>query len=209
MLGMFNLLPLLKAWQYKTHALEKTLTIGQASDPWRISDVGWLTAIDLVSTDAYGQLSIAWQDADLQTHGGEFQSAEDGRIAGAFMQDPSSWVQRYFRPNPYSTAGFFWSVVFSGGYQGSLLPFVPTTTVTLRLGSESTQQSALVAASASVIAVTNRKLFIQSLRQVLNRQADIEVPQEILSLGPVELVQQPNKTDLLLEQILAELKQRK
>lgn len=209
MLGMFNLLPLLKAWQYKTHVLEKTLTPGQASDPWRISDVGWLTIVTLGSTDIYGQLSIAWQDADLQTHGGEFGSIEDARILGAFAQDPSGWVQRYFRPNPHSTAGYFYGALFSGGYQGSPLPFVPTTTVTLRLGSESTQQSAIVAAKAQVIAITNRKQFIQSLRQVLNRQADIEVPQEILSLGPVELVQQPNKTDALLEAILTELKQHK
>lgn len=209
MLGMFNLLPLIKGWQYKTHSIEKTLTLGQASDSWRIQDVGWLTGVVLVSTDTYGQVSIAWQDADLQTIGGQFLSAEDARIAGALAQDPSGWLQRYFRPNPYSTAGVFWTVIFSGGNQGSQLPFVPTTTVTLRLGSESTQQSAFVGAYANVIAVTNRKQFIQSLRQVLNRQADIEVPQEILSLGPVELQQQPNKTNKLLEDILTELKQRK
>ena len=209
MLGMFNLLPLLKGWQYKTHTLEKTLALGQASDPWRIIDVGWLTMITFASTDAYGQLSIVWQDADLQTYGGEFNSFEDSRILGAVVQDPAGWIQRYFRPNPYSTAGYFCAAVFSGGYQGSPLPFVPTTTVTLRLGSESTQASAIVAAQAQVIAITNRKQFIRSLRQVLNSQADITIPEEILSLGPVDLVQQPNKTDLLLEQILAELKQRK
>jgi len=209
MLGMFNLLPLLKGWQYKTHTSEKTLAPGQASDPWRISDVGWLLAVDFVSTDAYGQIGVAWQDADLQTHGGGFASAEDLHILGGFIQDPGGWVQRYFRPNPYSTAGFFYTVGFTGRFQGSPLPFVPTTIVTLRLGSESTQQSASVAAQAFVIAVTNRKQFIRSLRQVLNSQADITIPEEILSLGPVELLQQPNKTDVLLEQILAELKQRK
>jgi hypothetical protein len=185
------------------------LAPGQASDPWRILDVGWLTIITFASTDAYGQLSIAWQDADLQTHGGEFNSFEDTRILGAFAQDPAGWLQRYFRPNPYSTAGYFFGAVFSGGYQGSPLPFVPTTTVTLRLGPESTQQSAIVAAQAQVVSITNRKQFIRSLRQVLNSQADITIPEEILSLGPVELVQQPNKTDVLLEQILTELKQRK
>ena len=209
MLGVFNLLPLLKGWQYKTHTLEKTLTLGQVSDPWRIPDVGWLMLITCASTDAYAQLSIAWQDADLQTHGGEFVSIEDARILGGFAQDPAGWIQRYFRPNPYSTAGYFYVVLFSGGYQGSPLPFVPTTTVMLRLGPESTQASAIVAAQAQVVSITNRKQFIRSLRQVLNSQADITIPEEILSLGPVELVQQPNKTDVLLEQILTELKQRK
>lgn len=209
MLGMLNLLPLLKGWQYKAHVIEKTLMPQEASDPWRIPDVGWLTLIACASTDAYGQLSIAWQDADLQTHGGEFNSIEDSRILGAFVQDPGGWIQRYFRPNPYSTAGYFFNVVFSGGFQGSPLPFVPTTTVTLRLGPESTQQSAIIAAQAQVISITNRKQFIRSLRQVLNSQADIKIPEEILSLGPVELVQQPNKTDELLEAILTELRQRK
>jgi hypothetical protein len=165
--------------------------------------------ITCASTDVYGALSIAWQDADLQTHGGEFNSIEDVRVLGAFAQDPAGWLQRYFRPNPYSTAGYFVAGMFSGGYQGSPLPFVPTTTVTLRLGPESTQASAIVAAQAQVISITNRKHFIRSLRQVLNSQADITIPEEILSLGPVELVQQPNKTDVLLEQILTELKQRK
>ncbi len=208
MLGMFGLLPCLKGWQYKLHPFTKTLSPGQASDPWRISDMGWMISIADVTTDAYGGIRIEYQDVDLQTHEVE-ANPELLRLLGAVQQDPAGWNQRYFRPNPFSTSGYYVSVLYSGGWQGSAWPFIPTTTIRLLLGSESNQQSASITASLYVVAITNREVCIQSLRQVLNRQADIEVPQEILSLGPVELQQQPNKTDKLLEQILVELQQRK
>jgi len=208
MLGMFNLLPLLKGWQYKLHPFERTLSPGQTSDPWRIPDIGWLISIADITTDAYGGIKIEYQDADLETH--EFEAnPEFYRLLGAVQQDPSGWNQRYFRPNPFSTVGIYVTILFSGGWQGSAWPFIPTTTIRLLLGAESNQASATISASTYVVAITNRKAFIQSLRQVLNSQADIKIPEEILSLGPVELVQQPNKTDVLLEQILTELKQRK
>lgn len=208
MLGMFNLLSLIKGWQYKGHPFEKTLVPGQTSDPLRIAELGWLLGISLLSTDAYGGCTIEFQDADLQTHTLR-NDIETARLFGAVVQDPSGWMQRYFRPNPNSTAGFYFASFFSGGFQGSTFPFVPTTTLRVYLGSASNQASALVALGTVEVAVTNRELFIQSLRQVLDRQADIEVPKELLSIGPVQLVQQPNKTDELLEAILAELKHRK
>ncbi len=208
MLGMLSLTPLLKGWQNKTHLYEKTVLRGETSDPWRISETGWLLSILLISTDAYGTVRLERQDADLQTESGEVY-AEAIRLQGGVQQDPSGWVQRYFRPDPNSTFGYYVSPVFTGGFQGAVLPYVPTTTISLRLGSESTQTSAYIAALALAIAITDKKAFTQSLRQVLNSQADIEIPKEILSLGPVTLVQQPNKTDLLLEQILEQLRKGK
>ncbi len=208
MLGMFNLLPLLKGWQYKLHTFEKTLSPGEVSDPWRISEIGWLISIADITTDAYGSVKIEYQDADLETH--EFEvNPEFNRLLGAVQQDPAGWNQRYFRPNPFSTAGIYVTILYSGGWQGSAWPFIPTTTIRLLLGAESNQASATIAASTYAAAITNRGAFIQSLRQVLNSQADIEIPKEILSLGPVELQQQPDKTNKLLEDILTELKQRK
>lgn len=208
MLGMFNLLPLVKGWQYKTHSYEKTVDRGGISQPWRIPEMGWILSVYFGSTDAYGTLRIEYQDADLETHSAEI-NAELVRAGGAVQQDPSGWVQRYFRPNPLSTSGYYLTVWFSAGYQGSAWPFVPTTTVSLILKPESTQQSAIISAIAATVAITNRELFVQSLRQVLNSEADIQVPKQLLSIGPIPLVQQPNKTDDLLEQILTELKQRK
>lgn len=208
MLGMFNLLPLLKGWQYKSHTFDKTLSPNQVSDPWRIPELGWLISIADITTDAYGRVRIEYQDAELQTH--EFEIyPEFNRLLGAVQQDPSGWNQRYFRPNPFSTAGIYVTILYSGGWQGSAWPFIPTTTIRVILGAESNQTSATISASTYLLAITNREAFIQSLRQVLNSQADIEVPKEILSLGPVELQQQPNRTNKLLEDILTELKQRK
>ena len=208
MLGQYNLLPLVKGWQYKTHYLDKTLTPRQTSDPYRISEMGWLLGVSLVSTDAYGGCTVEFQDADLQTHTAQ-SDIETARLLGASVQDPAGWILRYFRPNPYSTAGHYFGEFFGGGFQGSTFPFVPTTTLRVYLGSASNQASAFISLGTVEVAITNKELFIQSLRQVLDSDADIEVPKELLSLGPIELVQQPNKTDLLLEQILTELKQRK
>jgi hypothetical protein len=208
MLGQYNLLPLVKGWQYKNHHWEKTLAPGQTSDPYRISEMGWLLEVSIVTTDAYGGLILEWQDADLQTNVVR-SDIETARLLGALAQDPAGWLQRYFRPNPYSTAGFYSGLFFTGGFQGSPFPFVPTTTLRVYLESTSNQASAFISLGTVEIAITNKELFIRSLRQVLDSNADIEVPKELLSLGPVELVQQPNKTDVLLEQILTELKQRK
>lgn len=208
MLGMFSLLPLLKGWQYKEHAIDKILVPGQQSEAFRFLETGWILAIGASSDDAYGNVRIEYQDADLQTHTFEASPANNYYLS-AFQQDPAGSVRRYFRPNPYSTGGLYLWVILSGGFQGSAWPIVPTTSVRLSLGSESNQASAHVAASAYVLAVTNKKLFIQSLRQVMDSQIDIEVPKELFSLGPTPLIQQPNKTHRLLEQILAELKQQK
>jgi hypothetical protein len=208
MLGQYNLLTLVKGWQYKEHSLQKTLAPGQTSDPYRIPEMGWLLGVSIVTTDAYGGFILDWQDADLQMKTVR-SDIETARLFGAFVQDPAGWIQRYFRPNPYSTVGLYTGLYFSGGFQGSPFPFVPTTTLRVFLGSTSNQASALVSLGTVEVAITNKELFIQSLRQVLDSQADIKVPKELLSIGPFPLVQQPNKTDELLEQILTELKHRK
>lgn len=208
MLGMFNLLSLLKGWQYKKHDYEKTLKPGEASLPWRIPDMGWLIGILSVTDDAYGATRIEYQDANLEIHTVEFRP-ETARILGMVQQDPVGWIPRYFRPNPNSTGGLYSLNIFTGGWQGAAWPFIPTTIMTLLLGAESNQASATISSQALTLVITNKSIFIQSLRQVLDSQADIRVPEELLSLGPTPLVQQPNKTDLLLEQILAELKQRR
>lgn len=205
---MFSLLPLVKGWQYKLHTLNKDLSPSESSAPFRTTDIGWLMSILLVSTDAYGTVRIQYQDAALETHEIEL-SAENMRLVGAVQQDPSGWVQRYFRPNPNSSAGYYVSVLNSGGTQGSAWPFVPTTSITLLLGSESTQQIASVYVYAYVTAITDKTAFIQSLRQTLNSQADIDIPEELLSIGPTVLQPQKNETNELLNAILTELKQRK
>jgi hypothetical protein len=183
MLGMFHLLPLLKGWEYKVHDLSRTVARGAMPQELSISETGWLIGIALISDDCYGTLYIDWQGADLQTLSWTW-NAEIGRLLGSFAQDPGGWVQRYFRPAPNSTLGIYISVVFSGGYQGSTFPYVPTVKLKLALTNDSTQASASVRTVATVIAITDKKLFIQSLRRVLDANASLEIDKALEVIGP-------------------------
>ena len=182
MLGMFSLHPLLKGWEYKLHRLERTDVV-RGADPIQLSvrEQGWLIAVSLLSTDCYGTLNVTWQGAELETQ--ELSGNAEAALAlGAVAQDPASWVQRYFRPNPASTAGLFMSVLFSGGAQGSAWPYVPTVIMEINLPVTSTQASAFIGASATTIAITQPKLFFQSLRSILGVKGKIDPA--LLVIGP-------------------------
>ena len=69
MLGQFNLLPLLKGWEYKSHILSRTTVIrGAPPIPLNLSEKGWLLSVGLSATDAYGTLNIAWQGANIPAY---------------------------------------------------------------------------------------------------------------------------------------------
>lgn len=185
MLGMFQLLPFLKGWEYKFHVLERTNVI-RGADPieLRMTEHGWLITIGFVATDCYGTVKVEWQGAELETVEWEWD-AETTLGLGAIAQDPSGWVQRYFRPNPASTAGIFVGVPFSGGAQGSAWPYVPTVLMKISLPTTSTQASAHIRAVAMVIAITNPKAFLLSLRKVLGIKGKIDPA--LFTVGPAEL----------------------
>ncbi len=184
MLGAFNLLSLLKGWTYKTHIAERSAVV-RGADPieiLRISETGWLFGITELTDDAYGTLTIEYQSAELEL--GTFNvNPESGRAVGAWMQDPSGWTQKYLRPNPASTAGAYF-VVFSNGFQGFMFPYVPTVVVKLSLPKESTQESAYIYGAASVVAITDKKAFVHSLRRVLDAKASLKIDPALLVTGP-------------------------
>ena len=183
---MFHLLPLLKGWEYKTHLLWKAnVRRGAVPVEMPISEVGWLLGIYMVTNDCYGTMEIQWQGADLQTMNLSV-NPEMGAQLGAFQQDPSSWIQLYRRPNPYSTAGLFVAVIFTGGYQGSTLPYVPTVKLRVRLPVESKQMEALIELTTTNIAITDKKMFIQSLRRVLDANASLEIDKALEVIGRSE-----------------------
>lgn len=187
MLGMFNLLPLLKAWEYKTHTATRTVVRGAAPiEVLRVEETGWIVQQSLLTDDAYGTVMVDWQGADLQTLSGSLYP-EAGRLLGALVQDPAGWVQKYYRPNPYSTAGVYLALQSTGGYQGSAFPYVPSVVVRLYLPNESTQASATIQAVTTSIAITNKKSFIQSLRRVLDANASLKIDPALLSVGPGEM----------------------
>lgn len=154
-----------------------------ASKKLSLDETGWLMQVTLITDDCYGTVQVSWQGADLERR--EFSwTPELFADLGGFAQDPSGWVQRYTRPNPYSTAGVFVAIIHTGGSQGSTLPYVPTVTVEVSLGSESTQEHAYVTAFLFTIAITDREKFIRSLRRVLEARADLWVDPALLSVGP-------------------------
>jgi hypothetical protein len=182
---MFHLLPLLKGWEYKFHKLERSNVIRGANPiELRVSEAGWLVNIGLVSTDSYGTLKVLWQGADLETTEWEF-NAESTLALGAVAQDPSGWVQRYFRPNPNSTAGIFATVPFSGGTQGAVWPYVPTVIMQISLPADSTQDSAYISALAITIAITDPKAFLLSLRKALGIKGKIDPA--LFTVGPAQM----------------------
>ncbi len=180
MLGQFNLLPMLKGWEYKVHLLEKSDVVrGAAPKELRISEMGWLMTVLMISTDSYGTLRVTWQGADLQAQ--EFSGNAEAALAfGAVAQDPAGWVQRYYRPNPDSTAGIFVSILFSGGAQGSVWPFVPTVVMEISLSENSTQASAYILAVAVTIVITNPELFKRTLQEITG--ANAEIAKKLLAL---------------------------
>jgi len=187
---MFHLLPLIKGWEYKPHVAYRTNVVRGASpiEILRIDETGWLICIDEITDDAYGTVMIDFQGADLQTRSGLIYP-EALRFLRQFAQDPSGWLPMYIRPNPNSTAGLYYAIAFSGGYQGSLFPYVPSVVIKLYLPNESTQASASISGYAAVIAITDKKAFIRSLRRVLDANASLKIDPALLTVGPAQFAE--------------------
>ena len=185
MLGIFHLLPILKGWEYKSHVAERKAVVRGAEpiEARRISETGWLLGLDLMTFDCYGTVIIEYQGAEMETRRATL-FPEAFRVYGALQQDPSGFVQEYYRPNPASTAGIY-AVRGYSGLQGSLFPYVPSIVIKLYLPNESTQSSTLISGAAGVVAITDSKAFLISLRKVLGIKGKIDP--KLLTPGPVAL----------------------
>ncbi|GAG83456.1 unnamed protein product, partial [marine sediment metagenome] len=86
------------------------------------------------------------------------------------------------RNNPNSTRGAFVGLS-TAGFQGSTFPYQPSVVLSLSLPEESTQRSAYISGIADVIAITDRKKFIRSLRRLLEAKADLWVDPALITLG--------------------------
>ena len=184
---MFNLFPYLKGWEYKFHRLNRNNIVrGDPPIQKRVSETGWLLSVSNLTTDCYGTVTVAWQGANLETQSLSGYPAS-GIVLGAFSQDPAGWVQRYFRPNPNSSAGIFVDVLFSGGLQGAAWPYVPTVVISIELPLESNQSTAYIGATATTIAITNKNLWLKSLRSLLGVKGKIDPA--LLQLGMDQMVE--------------------
>jgi len=155
----------------------------------RIEDTGVLLALVLVTNDAYGGFTFAGQGADLSTFSVATAYPQDFYDTGSFLQDPSGWIEQYYRPNPQSTAGLYYVVVNSEGFQGSSVPYVPTTIVKLTLLSDSTQAEAVISVACLRMIITNKKQFIRSLRAVLGMPIIQDIDPALLIAGLQEITQ--------------------
>jgi len=146
--------------------------------------MGFEMYIGILTTDCYGTLIIAGQGAELETETFELYP-EAYRTVGNFMPDPVGYLSRYFRPNPYSTAGIF-QISLGYGYSGTTLPYIPSIVVKLHLPTTSTQSSAYIYGFARTIAITDKKAWIKSLRRIQKARADLWIDPAILTPGPAE-----------------------
>lgn len=189
MLGMFNLLPLMKGWDYKTNTWTRELIRGQALEVERVEDMGWLLFLSLATDDCYGGAKISFQGADLRPTDIADYYPKLLYDVGAIVQDPAGWMQLYYRPNPQSTAGAYFAGFTTSGFQGSTFPYVPSTVVQLFLLSQSTQAKATVSLTSIRVIITNKAQFIKSLRVLIGANTIQEIDPVLLSPGPSEITQ--------------------
>lgn len=168
--GMFHLLPVLKGWKWAVHNFGP-VTLQKGADPieWNVTnEFGWLIGVYLASSDCLCRAEIVWAGGTpgRTTTTVENSRPEDLRNMGAFAQDPCGWLQRYTRPIKSSTFGVYSLVLWSGGGQGSPLPYLDNTKVRLSLEKASTQSTCSAFLQSVHIQIVKMDLFIQSLRAV-------------------------------------------
>jgi hypothetical protein len=189
MLGLLNILPLMKGWDYKINTWTRTVRRGETIEVERIEDMGGLFGLTLVTDDCYGGFNFSAQGADLNLFTIVDTYPKIIYDIGAYVQDASGWMQRYYRPNPQSSAGAYFAPIFSAGFEGSTFPYVPTTIVRLFLRTESTQETATVSVSAYRIIITDKKQFIKSLRAIIGANVIQEIDPALLVAGMQEILQ--------------------
>lgn len=189
MLGMFSLLPLMKGWGYKFNTYNREVKNGEVLEVSRLEQMGYLIQANVISDDAYGGFDLQFQGADLTINSAGIINAQTYYSIGSLEQDPSGFVQRYYRPNPQSTAGVYVSGLTTMGFQGSTWPYVPTTIVTLRLEKQSTQAKATVAVTIVSVIITDKKQFIKSLRALIGANIIQEIDPALLVSGLQEVTE--------------------
>lgn len=177
----------MKGWDYKPNTWTRELTRGQYLEVERVEDTGWLLSLVLATNDCYGGAKVSFQGADLRATDIANLYPKLAYDIGALAQDPSGWLQLYYQPNPQSSAGMYLQIFTTLGFQGSTLPYVPTTTVQLYLLPQSTQVKATVSLTALRVVVTDKKQFIRSLRAVMGMQTIQDIDSALLSAGLQEI----------------------
>jgi hypothetical protein len=189
MLGMFDLLPLMKGWDYKVKVYTREVTRGQIVEVDRVEESGWLMLLFFATDDAYGGVEIMFQGAGLNMFSTGVVNAQQQYDGGAVVQDPAGWVSRYYRPNPQSTTGAYFVCITTQGSQGSTMPHVPTSIIKMALDIKSTQEKATISLTTVRVIITDKKQFIRSLRAVMGMPTIQDIDPAILVAGTQEITQ--------------------
>ena len=179
-LGAFSIFPLLKGWMYRKHIAAKSNVV-RGAEPLKAlqrSEAGWVYNLAAISDDCYGTITLEMQGAGLELSSRTVY-AELYKSLGMVQQDPGGWTPKYFRPNPASTAGVYVGLS-TPGFQGNAFPYTTSFAIYLSLPTTSTQTSAQIQGVADVIAVTNKKLFIGSLRRVQDAHSSLYIDPGLL-----------------------------
>ena len=180
LLGAFSIFPLLKGWMYRQHVASRNNVIRGAAPIQVIqrSEAGWVYNLMALSNDCYGTIRLEMQGAGMELTGRTVY-AELYKSLGMVQQDPGGWTPKYFRPNPESTAGVYVGLS-TPGYQGNAFPYTSSFAAYLELPATSTQASATIRGVADVIAISNAKLFIASLRRVQDAHSSLYIDPGLL-----------------------------
>lgn len=176
----YGVFPLLKGWEYRDYRLITTLERGVPKS-LSIPEVGFINTVAYVAYDAEVGFILEYQGADLQLHTIGFVSSLG--IEGWSQPNPIFFNAIDVRPNPQSSFGFFQGVAWLAGFYGAPIPFVPTLRMKVELDSEfSTQQTSHASVIVSVLAITNKKKYIRSLRAI-SAIKDYEITAPLLEFG--------------------------
>lgn len=187
MLGIHGLFPLLKGWDYKSYPTStRTIKRGSTVEVLRVSeDLGWLVQINLVATDCFAGAEITYQGGDLKPRIAR-ATIQSAYITGALTPSPIGWTPLYYRPVPTSTYGVYSAIAYVS--YGLSLPYLPTVITKFFLEDTSTQTSTEMSANAIAIQITQRKLFIRTLRKVLGTK-NMTIDPALLKVGETILNQ--------------------
>jgi len=161
-MNLFDILPLLRGWSYKTTQSEwKPFDRGAAPQIiFAISEPlenGWLMSVDVSALDCMVKM-------DLDTPGMHMIGTIDEMMqSGLFMPPPEGpFIALYSRPNPASTAGFYSIHPINSAYP---IPYNTYVVIKLSLTNDSTQTSTKVKYNIYRIIIDDKQDFYASLRE--------------------------------------------
>lgn len=190
-MSLFDFLPFIDGWDYHVYSIPyNPIVKGSPVQKVKIEKKGWILQAVLFATDAYATIVI-----NQHGPGGAIHSVaanpEFALTTGFVQYDPVGYLTMYNRPNPLSTAGFYVVALMSPGLSGFPLPVTRECVIEQYLDVPSTQNVALLSASALVLEIKDEPTFFSSVRR--------------LGLLPLAEQEDVSKT---LKSILEELKRR-